>query len=70
MIARAEAQVIRLSLVYALLDGKDVIDTAHLKAAMAVWAYCDELATQIFGDSIGDPVADDILVALRRNQSA
>src|SRR5262249_13077133 len=42
--ARAEAQVIRLALVYALIDGKDMIDTAHLGAAMAVWSYCDQSA--------------------------
>jgi hypothetical protein len=34
---------------------------------MAVWAYCDESAALIFGDSLGDPIADDILTALRRN---
>ena len=28
------------------------IDVAHLKAAMSVWAYCDESATLIFGDSL------------------
>ena len=65
--ARAEAQVIRLSLIFALLDSKDQIDTVHLEAAMAVWAYCDQSAHLIFGDSLGDPVADDILIALRRN---
>ena len=65
--ARAEAQVIRLSLIFALLDSKDTIDTVHLEAAMAVWAYCDQSANLIFGDSLGDPVADDILIALRRN---
>ena len=65
--ARAEAQVIRLSLIFALLDSKDEIDTVHLGAAMAVWAYCDQSANLIFGDSLGDPVADDILTALRRN---
>jgi Protein of unknown function (DUF3987) len=65
--ARAEAQVIRLSLIFALLDSKDNIDTAHLEAAIAVWTYCDESAALIFGDSLGDPVADDILIALRRN---
>ena len=65
--ARAEAQVIRLSLIFALLDSKDQIDTVHLQAAMAVWAYCDQSAHLIFGDSLGDPVADDILIALRRN---
>lgn len=40
--ARAEAQVIRLSLIFALLDSKDNIDTAHLEAAIAVWTYCDD----------------------------
>jgi hypothetical protein len=64
--ARAEAQVIRLSLIFALLDSKDTIDTAHLGAAMGVWAYCDQSAYLIFGDSLGDPVADEILSALRR----
>jgi hypothetical protein len=70
--ARAEAQVIRLALIYALLDCKDgtdkvEINTDHLDAAMAVWSYCDASAALIFGDSIGDPIADDILVALRRS---
>ena len=64
--ARAEAQTIRLALVYALLDRQDTIDTAHLNAALAVWGYCDESAALIFGDSLGEQVADDILVALRR----
>lgn len=64
--ARAEAQVIQLALIYALLDRSDKIDTVHLDAAMAVWAYCDHSAQLIFGDRVGDPVADDILSALRR----
>jgi hypothetical protein len=63
--ARAEAQAIRLALIFALLDSRNTIDTAHLNAAMAVWAYCDHSANLIFGDSLGDPVADDILLALR-----
>ena len=67
MTARAEAQVIRLSLVYALIDCQEQIDTAHLDAAMAVWAYSDESAYLVFGDSLGDPVADDIITALRRS---
>jgi hypothetical protein len=69
VIARAEAQVIRLALVYALLDCTHRIDVVHLEAAMAVWAYCEESATRIFGDSLGDPVADEILIALRRSDS-
>lgn len=39
--ARAEAQIVRLSLLYALLDGSDVIETEHLTAAKAAWDYCD-----------------------------
>jgi hypothetical protein len=61
--------VIRLALIYALLDCTHQIDLAHLEAAMAVWAYCEESAIRIFGDSLGDPVADEILIALRRNGS-
>jgi hypothetical protein len=64
IIARAEAQVIRLSLIFALLDMKDTIAPEHLEAAMAIWAYCEASALRIFGDSLGDPVADDILRAL------
>ena len=65
IIARAEAQVIRLSLIFALLDMKDTIAPEHLEGAMAIWAYCEASALRIFGDSLGDPVADDILRALR-----
>jgi hypothetical protein len=67
IIARAEAQVIRLSLIFALLDMTDMITPRHLEAAMAVWAYCEDSALRIFGDSLGDPLADDILRALRQS---
>lgn len=67
MIARSEAQVMRLSCVYALLDQSLVVREEHLLAAMAVWEYCERSARFIFGDSLGDPVADEILRALRRS---
>ena len=66
VIARAEAQCIRLALIFALLDQRDAIDTVHLNAAIATWAYCEQSAIRIFGDSLGDPIADEILRALRR----
>jgi Protein of unknown function (DUF3987) len=69
IIARAEAQVIRLALIFAVLDVADMITPRHLEAAMAVWAYCETSAIRIFGDSLGDPVADDILRALRQSAS-
>jgi hypothetical protein len=63
--ARAEAQVLRLSLLYALLDSAPAIQQPHLEAALALWQYCEDSARYIFGDATGDPVADQILRALR-----
>lgn len=59
--ARAEAQTVRLALLYALLDGKSEIDAPHLNAALALWEFCEASAIYIFGDALGDPIADDIL---------
>ncbi len=66
IVARGEAQVLRLSVLYALLDCSDVITTEHLNAALAVWDYCEDSARIIFGDAIGDPTADAILSAIRK----
>jgi hypothetical protein len=65
VLGRAEAQVIRLALIYALLDNKTQIDLPHLRAALAVWAFCEDSATQIWGDMIGDDVSDTIFAALK-----
>jgi len=64
--SRAEAQVTRLSCIYALLDGSRLIERCHLGAALALWRYCEDSARYIFGDALGDPTADRILDALRR----
>ena len=66
VLSRAEAQVTRLSVIYALLDLSSVVRVEHLKAALAFWEYCEASVRYIFGDRIGDPVADEILNALRR----
>jgi len=63
--ARAEAQTLRLSLTYALADGQRRIDVAHLEAGYALWQYCRDSAAYIFGDSLGDEVADRLLTGLR-----
>jgi hypothetical protein len=65
MTSRAEAQVLRLSMIYALLDGEKVVRVPHLQAALAVWSYCEASVQYVFGRSLGDPVADTILEALR-----
>ena len=63
--ARAEAHVVRLALIYALLDRAEAIDRAHIDAALALWAYAARSARWIFGDTLGDPVADDIWSAIK-----
>jgi hypothetical protein len=65
--SRAEAQVMRLATIYALLDESELIRVEHLQAALALWDYCERSAKYIFGSALGDPTADDILKALRDN---
>ena len=48
--SRAEAQVVRLSLLIALMDLSERINLEHIKAAEAVWKYCFESARCIFGE--------------------
>jgi hypothetical protein len=67
---RAEAQTMRLALLFALLDCRSEIDVPHLRAALAVWDYCERSARYIFGDSLGDKTADRILEELRANRKA
>jgi hypothetical protein len=62
--SRAEAQVLRLSIIYALLDGVATIGEPHLRAALAVWRYCEDSARFIFGDRLDDPLAEAIRDAL------
>lgn len=64
--SRAEAQVLRLSLIFAMLDERTFIEVEHLRAALAVWDYCAASAAYLFGHSTGDDVADRILSGLRR----
>jgi hypothetical protein len=70
VLSRAEAQVLRLSVLYALLDSTLVINIKHLKAALAVWNYCETSAKAIFGNRLGDRTADKILDGLRNAGAA
>jgi hypothetical protein len=68
MTARAEPIVMRVALIYALLDGSQNIRQEHLLAALEVWRYCDNSARFIFGDNLGNPIADKMLQALREKK--
>ena len=65
VVGRAEAQVMRLAALYAVMDESHEIEREHLLAALALWDYSEQSARYIFGDATGDPVADQIFNALR-----
>ena len=66
---RAEAQVMRLAVLYALLDRGDAIALEHLEAALALWRYCAESACHAFGGQVGHPLADRLLALIREKGS-
>lgn len=61
---RGSAQVLRLSCIYALLDGSIMVDLCHIEAALALWRYCEASCQFIFGESTGNTMADEIYEAL------
>lgn len=66
--SRAEAQVMRIACLYALLELSHLVRAESLKAALALWEYCEASARYIFGQSLGDPAADEILRALNTSR--
>ncbi len=66
IVGRSEPQVLRLAILYALLDQSNVIHPRHINAAKEVWRYCDDSARTIFGNHTGNRTADKILSALQR----
>jgi hypothetical protein len=64
--SRAEAQVLRLSAIYAALDCSPIVRLPHLQAALAVWDYCAASAPLLFGACTGDYIADRIKEAIDR----
>jgi hypothetical protein len=77
MISRRAPIVLRLALIYALLDcplkkvlkgtlevpdlDKFQVEEIHLKAALAVWKYAEESAQMLFHSHTGDKLADKLL---------
>jgi hypothetical protein len=66
--ARAEAQIIRLALVYAVMDRSDLVTAAHLDAATALWDYAERSALYVFGNQTGNRWADLLRRHLRERR--
>lgn len=65
LLARAPSQVLRIALIYALLDRSPTIKEVHLRAALAVWKYIEQSTAIIFQTATGDLLADVLLDLLR-----
>ena len=65
LLGRGEAHVMRLAMIYALLDCSPLIRAEHLAASAALWDYSEQSVLYVFGDATGDPTADDVLRLLR-----
>ncbi|XPV75974.1 MAG: bifunctional DNA primase/polymerase [Desulfovibrio sp.] len=61
---RSEAYVRRIALIYALLDGSDKVLLSHLRAALALWDFCEQSAQFIFAGLESDSTCQKILEAL------
>jgi DNA replicative helicase MCM subunit Mcm2 (Cdc46/Mcm family) len=48
IIRRGDAQTLRLSLIFAVLNRSPVIRAEHVRAAIAVWDYCMKSARWAF----------------------
>jgi hypothetical protein len=62
--ARAEAHVLRLALLYTLVDGDTTIGLDHLHAGLALWDYAARSAAWALRTTSSDPVAEQIHAAL------
>ena len=63
--SRGRAQVLRFSMIYALLDCSVVIKVPHLKGSLALWDYNEESVKLIFGERLGDANVDLVYRVLK-----
>ena len=62
--SRGHAQVVRLSLIFCLLDIAEKIEAKHIQAAKAVWDYCSQSARWAFEESRFSRDAERVLQCL------
>lgn len=65
--ARAEAHVIRIALIYTLINGANTIRAEHLTAALALWDYAARSAAWALTGTTGQPLAEQIHAVLSQH---
>jgi hypothetical protein len=67
VLGRAEAQTLRLSMLYAVLDKSKEIRPEHIISALAIWERCKQSVEYFFGDDEEeDPIKIKILEGLKK----
>lgn len=66
LLDRAEAQVRRIAALYCLLDEQNAVTHDHLYGALCLWKYAETSVKLIFGELVGDRIADEIIEALTK----
>lgn len=69
VLSRAPAHVLRWAMTYALLDCSALVREEHVLAGLAIVEASHRSAAFIFGERLGDPMADKVLAALRASPS-
>ncbi len=67
--SRGAPHVLRLALIYALLEMSGVIKRSRLASALGLWDYAERSAAYVFGESLGNPVTDKLLAAIRESEN-
>jgi hypothetical protein len=67
VLVRDTSHLLKLALIYAILDQVDYIDTVHLQAALALCDYSQATARWLFTERTGNKLANTIFWALCRN---
>ena len=65
LLSRAEAQVMRLAMLYSLLEQSARIEDRHLLAALELWRYVEDSVAHVFGNQTGHGTADSLHDALK-----
>jgi hypothetical protein len=66
LLHRAEAQILRIALILALIQRADAVDVEHLEVAQALWDYSERSVYYLFGSEVDE---DEIkIIAFIRNK--
>ena len=64
ILSRGQPHVLRLAGIYAVADGKSLLDVEHLLAGKALWDCSARCARYIFGETLGNKDAEKLLQAI------